>query len=179
MVARTSHQFTSNWSRQNYFDLLDKTSMKSVSGGSLFRFRIRRKTVRSVQRMRLPDAMDAIFVKNEYLRWLEHFTAPIIQVCANESKIQLSVLFGKVTLLELIPSPERSNPDRQLMRISSGLLVDDGKRGRLEFRVVLNRRFVLVAIHDYKPTLPWFIYKYTQALVHLLVMRKFAKHLNT
>ena len=36
---------------------------------------------------------------------------------------------------------------------------------------------VLAAIHDFVPRLPWYVYKYTQAQVHLFVMRGFARHL--
>jgi len=49
--------------------------------------------------------------------------------------------------------------------------------GRLEFREVLDKKYVLVAIHDYVPTLPWFIYSFTQARIHLWVMKNFNRHL--
>jgi hypothetical protein len=83
----------------------------------------------------------------------------------------------KLILLELELSEERSNEDRQLLYIKRGLFVADENQGRLEFRVVLNRQYVLAAIHDYKPALPWFIYKFTQARVHLFVMNGFSRFL--
>lgn len=49
--------------------------------------------------------------------------------------------------------------------------------GRLEFRNALAGQFTLVAIHDYAPALPWFIYKFTQAPLHLLVMKWFSAYL--
>jgi uncharacterized protein YbjT (DUF2867 family) len=176
MVARGSHQFTSDSTRFSYFDLLDKVNMKTVYGGSLFQFRVRRKTVRSVQRMSLPPGKNAVDVNAEYFNWLKRVTSPLIRVVKIDDKIKL-LLLGKIKLLELNLIAERSSDDRHLMRIQGGLLVIDEKPGRFEFRVVLNRRFVLAAIHDYRPTLPWFIYKYTQAVLHLFVMRRFAKHL--
>jgi hypothetical protein len=36
---------------------------------------------------------------------------------------------------------------------------------------------VLAAVHDFSPRLPWPLYNSTQALVHLLVMRQFRRHL--
>jgi uncharacterized protein YjiS (DUF1127 family) len=36
---------------------------------------------------------------------------------------------------------------------------------------------VLAAVHDFSPRLPWYVYNSTQALVHLLVMRQFRRHL--
>ena len=52
-----------------------------------------------------------------------------------------------------------------------------GLRGRLEFREVLGGRYVLAAIHDFTPSLPWFIYNQTQARVHLWVMHAFQRYL--
>ena len=40
-----------------------------------------------------------------------------------------------------------------------------------------SRDTILAAIHDFVPRLPWFIYTMTQALAHLLVMRRFGHHL--
>ena len=74
---------------------------------------------------------------------------------------------------------DRSSVDRQLFYVTGGLLsrAAEGTRPRLEFRTVLDAAIGLAAVHDFVPSLPWFIYKYTQALVHLFVMRCFARHL--
>ena len=79
----------------------------------------------------------------------------------------------------LLFASDRSADDRQLFYVTGGALarVVDGTRPRLEFRSVLDGKFVLAAIHDFVPRLPWFIYVMTQALVHLLVMRRFGRHL--
>jgi len=177
MVARTSHQFSDGWQNIGYYELLDRTPMKTMYQGKLFGFRAQRKTVRSVQRMRLPPQNDAISVKNQYFLWLGTFAKPLIQVKPNSSGFSICTFFGLVSLLELSLIPERSTIDRQLLRITGGLLAAKGTRGRLEFRCVLNRKFILIAIHEYKPTLPWFIYIFSQALAHLLVMRLFERAL--
>ena len=52
-------------------------------------------------------------------------------------------------------------------------------RGWLEFRSILDDNYIITAIHEFVPRLPWVIYKFTQAKAHLLVMKKFEKHLNT
>ena len=82
-------------------------------------------------------------------------------------------------MLELTTNLERSSPDRQLLYITGGVLASNENRGRLEFRVVLKRRCVLAAIHDFKPSLPWFAYKYTQAIIHLIVMKSFSAYLKS
>ncbi|HEU4536192.1 MAG TPA: hypothetical protein VFS00_18840, partial [Polyangiaceae bacterium] len=82
-------------------------------------------------------------------------------------------------LLVLRYAPDRSSPDRQLFYVDGGLLsgAAAGARPRLEFRAVLGGAYVLAAVHDFVPRLPWFLYKYTHALVHLWVMRAFSRHL--
>ena len=72
----------------------------------------------------------------------------------------------------------RSSPRRQLFYITGGLL-DSGKspRARIEFRIIGRENWGVAAIHDYYPTLPWGIYKYTQALVHKWVMWNFKTYL--
>ncbi len=177
MVARTSHLFSAQWSERSYFSLLESSSLKLQPGRSLFRFTAQRKTVRSVQRLVLPPGANAEWVKSKYVEWLPRFLAPLIKVNVRGPNIFFSV-FGKMpVMLELQLSEARSHGDRQLLYIKSGLLVADANQGRLEFRVVLNRRYILAAIHDYQPALPWFLYKYTQARIHLLVMNAFGRYL--
>ena len=63
------------------------------------------------------------------------------------------------------------------MYVVGGVLSGKQDRGRLEFRVVLDRKYVMAALHEFRPALPWFIYRYTQAIVHVIVMRAFSEHL--
>jgi hypothetical protein len=86
-------------------------------------------------------------------------------------------------LLELSYSSDRSSADRPLYYITGGLLareseVSDGRApARLEFRESPDRRSVLAAIFNYRPSLPWWFYRMTQAPMHLFVMKMFAWHL--
>ena len=66
-----------------------------------------------------------------------------------------------------------------VLDITDGLLanVEESPEGRFEFREVFNGKFVIAAIHEFCPRLPWLIYNFSQALVHLMVMRAFGRHL--
>ncbi len=177
MVARKANLYSQEEETRSYRDLLKNASLKAKSGRSFFLFRIQRKTVRSVQRLPLQAGRDAKWMKDQYVEWLPKFFFPFIKV-KQENDITIFSLFGtRLSLLEMKISEERSNQDRQLMYVLTGFLVSKKNRGRLEFRVVLNRRFVIAAIHDFRPALPWFIYKYTQAKLHLFVMNSFSKYL--
>lgn len=136
--------------------------------------------VRSVQRLPLPAGRSARWVAGEYTRWLPRFLAPLLQVDVDAAGTCRFVLWPvRAPLLVLLFAADRSTDDRQLFYVTGGFLarVLEGTRPRLEFRSVLGGKFVLAAIHDFVPRLPWFIYMMTQALVHLLVMRRFGRHL--
>lgn len=177
MVARSSHRFPQAASERTYDDLLEEVSLKTVPGRSIFHFRPQRTTVRSVQRLPLPKGRNAEWVKNQYIQWLPRFLKILVVVKQEGSLISFSFLNPRWVLLQLEISPDRSDVDRQLLYILRGLLVGKNNRGRLEFRVVLNRRFIITALHDYSPSLPWFIYRYTQARAHLFVMKSFSREL--
>lgn len=134
--------------------------------------------VQSVQRMKLPPNRTARWVAAEYARWLPRALRGLVRVDVDASEnISFFMLFFREPLLTLVYSPERSAPDRQLYFIGRGRLSKATRHGRLEFRQVLNGRTLLVAIHDYVPRLPWFIYTVTQAPVHAIVMAAFRRHL--
>ncbi len=78
-------------------------------------------------------------------------------------------------LLKLIYSTDLSFDNRALFYITGGFLSRQPDRDRLEFRDVLGGKFIIAGIHDYKPRLPWFLYRYTQALIHGRVMSSFAQ----
>jgi uncharacterized protein YbjT (DUF2867 family) len=138
------------------------------------------KRVRSVQRLPLPAEISARWVAEEYYRWLPRYVWPFLRCQVDASgRCRFYFVSARVLLLELTYSPARSTDDRVLFYITGGLLArtQDNKKGRLEFREMLNRTCVLAAIHDFAPTLPWYVYNLTQAVAHLIVMRGFGRHL--
>lgn len=138
----------------------------------------------SIQRLPLPPGRDAIWVAREYARWLPSFFKFALRVTVDE-RLNLAFRVSGVRrpLLELNYSAGRSSADRPLYYITGGLLAhpDDVRDGRaparLEFRESPDRRSVLAAIFNYRPSLPWWFYRLTQAPIHLLVMKLFAWHL--
>ena len=82
-------------------------------------------------------------------------------------------------LLELQLIENRSTLNRQLFYITGGILTKRSDLGWLEFRSILDNEYVITAIHEYVPKLPWSVYKLTQAKMHLYVMKKFEKALQS
>ncbi len=135
---------------------------------------------RSVQRMPSPPNFTARDTANEYLRWLPRLGWPLLRVRVSYGRVaRFQLRPTGHTLLELRFAADRSPKGRQLFFVTDGLLVDNTREqsGRLEFRQVLGGEAVLAAVHDFSPRLPWPLYNSTQALVHLLVMRQFRRHL--
>ena len=135
------------------------------------------KDVRSVQRLTFPLKKSAEWVTEEYFRWLPRFGRPFFRVIRKDNWLSMRFLGLPKDLLVLERSEERSSPDRQLLYIRGGILSKKGGRGRLEFREVLEKQYIMAAIHEFRPTIPWFLYRYTQAIVHLWVMKAFERHL--
>ncbi|HJL15893.1 MAG TPA: NAD-dependent epimerase/dehydratase family protein [Sandaracinaceae bacterium LLY-WYZ-13_1] len=137
------------------------------------------RTVRSVQRLPLPDGADGAWAMDEYLRWLPRFMWPFIVVAVSGANVEFRLRFLGTLLLRLVHDYRASRLDRQLLMITGGVLADvrDRLRGRLEFREVLGGEALIAAIHDFRPTLPWYLYNLSQALVHLWVMTSFRRHL--
>ena len=134
---------------------------------------------RSVARMELPPGANAIWAAREYLRWLPVALKALIQVRPGQSPNEVdfySPLIASV-LLKLEHASHRSSPDRQIFTVNGGILSRRPGQGRLEFRQVGQGRTLLASVHDFEPSLPWWIYRNSQALFHEAVMRRFGKHL--
>jgi uncharacterized protein YbjT (DUF2867 family) len=136
-----------------------------------------RNTVRSVQRIYNPRKYNAQWVAKFYPMWLSKRFAGLINPRFDGSFLRF-YLFG-IMLLELQLIEDRSTPNRQLFYITGGKLTKRTDLGWLEFRSILDNEYVITAIHEYVPKLPWWIYKLTQAQLHLYVMRKFERELKS
>lgn len=148
--------------------------------------RVNQSDVTSVQRLPVPPGHSVCWVAGEYAAWLPSFFSPWLKVETTEAgnvRFIVRPLGGwgpRLSLLEFSYSADRSSQTRQLYYLTGGLLLRRGSgrpRGRLEFRAVPGQDQCLAAVLDFRPSLPWWIYRLTQAQVHLIVMRFFARHL--
>lgn len=131
--------------------------------------------VRSIQRLPELKELTSFVIAKEYMTWLPQFFKFIIRVNVSSEKAKFKFLW--FTLLELSHITERSNDDRDLFFITGGILCKRRDHGWLEFRQVNQKKWTLTAIHEFVPTLPWWIYRFTQAPIHAWVMKKFGQYL--
>ena len=136
-----------------------------------------RNTVRSVQRMTAAQGWTAFSIGKYYPYWLQKKSFGLLRIRVEKKQVYTLRLVG-IKILELSLIEERSNDDRLLYFITGGLLVKRREHGWLEFRSVLKGKFVMVALHEFVPTIPWTFYKYSQALLHLIVMKSFDRSIN-
>lgn len=138
------------------------------------------KLVRSIQRIILPPGQDAAWVAGNYFRWLGTCCWPAVETRIDETgRCEVYARFPRLRLLVLHRVAEESSPQRAVYGIAGGLLSRAGGQGRarFEFQTVLGDRYTMAAIHDYAPSLPWYIYLWTQAVAHLMVMRRYQSRL--
>jgi uncharacterized protein YbjT (DUF2867 family) len=186
MVVDNKHKLTiPNHSYKSFYQALissvgkkESTLVRSIINySSYINFRWL-ENVTSIQRVELKNKQTAVQLSNRYFQWLPRFFKAFISITVSESFVVKFILLGKLNLIELSKSHERSDENRVLFFVTGGVLANEIKgNGRLEFRLIPSSNCLLISLLDFKPALPWFIYKYTQAIFHLLVMRKFAKSL--
>ena len=133
-------------------------------------------TVRSVQRIANPAKKSASWVAKRYPIWLSTTFQSLIKVENHEYRLRFN-LFG-VCLLQLEYVYERSDINRQLFYITGGFLTKRKDLGWLEFRSILGGAYIITAIHEFVPRLPWFIYRFTQAKSHSIVMKRFENYIS-
>jgi hypothetical protein len=114
-----------------------------------------------------------------YTAWLPKQFLGILKVERDGDEHRFKLLGLPFDLLVLSSGDMPQSTDRFQFAIESGCLVGKDNRGTFEFRLSPDRKHVFAAIHHFKPALPWWVYTFSQALVHGWVMRRFGKHLSS
>ncbi len=135
-------------------------------------------TVRSIQRLPNPKGLDVHEVSEAYSFWLPRHMKNLIQVKGKGDFLYFKLLFLPWPLLTLHRQEDSEDLDRVKFHVVGGVLTKTKDTGWLEFRKVCGDKFTLASINNFVPSLPWYIYKYTQAFVHLRVMHAFGRYLN-
>ncbi len=133
--------------------------------------------VQSVQRLPCPRDWSSKDVAKSYMRWLPKFLFPFLNIVKDGDCLEFKILGFKRPLLILEFSNERTFEGRDLFYIRGGSLSNDYPAARLEFRRGPKDDFVIAAIHNFRPSLPWLIYRLTQAKIHAFVIWSFGRWL--
>jgi uncharacterized protein YbjT (DUF2867 family) len=136
-------------------------------------------TVRSIQRLPGLPGRDCRWIATEYMAFLPVLFRALIRVNSDAATGQVQFVFAplRLPLLVLQYVDGGAAVDRRKFHIVGGLLSRTSDTGWLEFRQVQHRQYTLAAIHEFVPSLPWLLYRVTQAPLHAWVMARFGKHL--
>ncbi|MEB7462591.1 NAD(P)H-binding protein [Staphylococcus succinus] len=139
------------------------------------------KDVRAITRIKVPHDYTINDVANEYSDFLRRFTFNFVKSEINHNYFKIKIPLLNKLLLLLKKDHEASNTNRVLYRIIGGDFAysTNGGKATLEFRRILDSDKALIALQEYQPTLPWFVYTLTQAKIHKSVMNIFARKMNT
>jgi nucleoside-diphosphate-sugar epimerase len=137
-----------------------------------------KKTVRSIQRLENPKKLTESKVSDAYIEWLPNHLHHLINVLSEGSKISFFLKGVKTPLLILDRVNKQDSLERIKFHIIGGLLSKTKDTGWLEFRIIANGEYTLASINEFIPSLPWYLYKYTQAPFHAFVMKSFSRYLN-
>ncbi|PTG88326.1 NmrA family protein, partial [Staphylococcus chromogenes] len=119
------------------------------------------KDVRAISRVVLPKDVNMIQLAESYANFLNRITLNVVNSDFNEDNFTISVPCLNKELLLLSKDFKASNNERILYRIVGGdfALDSDGGNARLEFRRLPNSDACIIALQEYEPTLPWWVYK--------------------
>lgn len=110
--------------------------------------------VTSIQRITVNTKLNSNETAIDYFSWLGKIFAPFIKVNYKDDLIDITLL-NRISMIKLQKSSTRSSQDRSVYYIISGLLASKTTlNGRLEFRKIDQRNCTLVALLDFRPSLP-------------------------
>jgi hypothetical protein len=125
----------------------------------------------SVQRYQRPAGWSALDLARAYFKWLPG-DAPLVKTTVSEGVFTVSLAGVRGLVLRL--EPGRSSDDCAWLVVADGALTSrSAPEARLEFRVLLDGVTAMAALIGYEPSLPWPLYRFTQAMVHERSMRRF------
>lgn len=135
-------------------------------------------TVRSIQRLKSGAQFNVDEISEKYMNWLPQHLSPFIKVTRDGDTVHFCSIGISKPLLSLKLFNEQHEVDRIKFHIIGGLLSKTKNTGWLEFRRVANGNYMLSSINDFIPSLPWYVYKMTQAPIHAWVMKCFNLYLS-
>ncbi|QQD84167.1 MULTISPECIES: hypothetical protein [Jeotgalicoccus] len=130
-------------------------------------------SVRSVQRAPMPSGWTIENIAWYYFGWLDEIVYNFVNTVIENKTVYIHLLDNPSPVLILKLNEESSTEDIIIFEIIGGKLRKNmaKKTQRFEFRKLAVSDEFIMALHDYEPSLPWPIYKLTQAPIHLLVSR--------
>jgi hypothetical protein len=133
-------------------------------------------TVLSVQRHTPRPGWTAAQTARAYFEWLPSAATGTSTVLGAEA---YEIKAGGVGMLRLRRVTGQSSDDLEVLEVRDGSLVSDGAMGALEFRLLSSPSVLMTTLRGFVPSMPWLLYRASQAPIHARVMRRFGAWLAT
>lgn len=130
----------------------------------------------SIQRYPRPKGFKALDLARAYFEWLPS-DVPLVRTRERNGVFTITTAGVRSLVLRLVPG--RSDDDVAWLELSDGALTGDGVQGRFEFRCLLDGVTAIAALVDFQPSLPFPVYRLSQAVMHERVMRRFGTYLES
>lgn len=138
------------------------------------------KDVRAMTRFRIPESYSIQDVTREYAEFINNITLHLVNGTINEHEFNIQLPLIRKCILKMKRDNHDSINEMIVYKIVGGdlAMVKDSGNARFEFRRILDTNEGIAALQEYEPTLPWGVYKFTQAIAHKFVMGVFKQHMN-
>lgn len=138
------------------------------------------KDVRAISRFKMPESYSIDDVSKIYANFINNMTLHLVNSNINGHEFDIKLPFTNQSILKMECDTQTSSKDIFVYKIVGGKLAlsNNGGNARLEFRRILDTNEVIIALHEYEPTLPWIVYKLMQANIHKTIMELFVNHMN-
>ncbi|MBL7584384.1 NAD(P)H-binding protein [Staphylococcus saccharolyticus] len=133
------------------------------------------KDVRAITRFDIPEGYTMNDVTKEYAKFINNITLHLVKGTMNEQEFNMNLPLINKFILKMQRDERDSTDEMVVYRIVGGDLAhaNNGGNARFEFRRIRNTNEGIIALQEYEPTLPWIVYKFTQAKAHKMVMNIF------
>lgn len=128
----------------------------------------------SVQRFKKLQGMTALSFARKYFEWLPG-DVRFVKTMEREAVFTIHIAGVRALVLRYVAG--RSNDDIAWFDIADGRMARRAEQSRFEFRHLLDGQTSIAALVGYEPSLPFWLYRFTQAVMHERVMRRFGQHL--
>ena len=138
------------------------------------------KDVRAMTRFRIPKSYSIQDVTREYAEFINNITLHLVNGTINEHEFNIQLPLIRKCILKMKRDNHDSINEMIVYKIVGGdlAMVKDSGNARFEFRRILDTNEGIAALQEYEPTLPWGVYKFTQAIAHKFVMGVFKQYMN-
>jgi hypothetical protein len=129
----------------------------------------------SVHRFVRPAGWTAEAIARAHFDWLPG-DVPATRVDQHAGGFAIHTFGARSLVLRHLPG--RSEADSYVLEPAGGPLVGRATSpGRLEFRVLVDGVTAMAALIGFEPGLPWLVYRFSQAMLHERLMRRFGEFL--